>query len=483
MATKPNDRLLESKSLRQQEGAIKWRDAKGIGILYYYMGFGKTLTALNIVQRYITANQSAIVIILVPSEALSRQWKNNLNTFLTPAELLHVNLYSATEFINLDTKVQCDLLVVDEIHEFYTDEKVRLLDKTLIYYRFVLGLTGTPYDTQGRYKRVLDIIPIVDIITKEECLENGWISYYREFNVACQLNLTEKLLYANYSDQIKKLLPKFGHNGLDIAQKCLGGGDTTLSTGEIKHYTNFQWAAAVASKHGWRNDLDPSNPFHKEILTEWSPNLVIGYARNLMKAIKARKDIVYNSKSKVDAAIAFLLKHPHLRSIIFNQSTKVADKFHDAVPKCVVYHSQLPTIEMSFGRQGKIQKIGKARRKKLASELIMSGEAHHISTVSALDRGFNVTTFNCAITTAGTQNPTQYEQRNSRATRLNLDNPNEIVTIVNFYIKSTKEEPSVDEKWLKKRQRKVSHDIMWVESIDEINFDHDTSETVPQTPA
>lgn len=477
MSTKPV-KFLESKSLRQEQGMYKWRDARGIGVLHYYMGFGKTLTAINIILRYIDKNPNSIVIILVPSEALVRQWKNNLNTYLTPAQKIHVHLYSATEFINSEERTYADLLVVDEFHEFYTDEKFQLLNKTLINYRFFLGLTGTPFDPQNRHQRALELIPIVDTITKEECLANGWISRYREYNVACSLNLTERLLYDSYSEQISKLLPKFGRNGLTIAQHCLSGGDSQTATGEIVHYTNYQWALAIAHKNGWRADLDPANPVHQEILKEWNPNVIIGYARNLMKAIKARKDIVYNAKSKVDAAIAFLNKHPHLISIIFNQSTKVADRFHDAVPKCVVYHSQLPTIELAYGKQGKIQKIGKARRKKLAAQAIMSGEARHISTVSSLDRGFDVPFINCAITTAGTQNPIQYDQRNSRATRLNLDNPDEVVLIVNFYIKSTKDEPSVDEKWLKKRQQKVSHDIMWVESIDEIDTRNDQSQTI-----
>ena len=69
------------------------------------------------------------------------------------------------------------------------------------------------------------------------------------------------------------------------------------------------------------------------------------------------------------------------------------------------------------------------------------------------------------ITASGTSNFTQYKQRGGRIKRKDIFNKNNIVMLINLYVKD-----SVDERWLKKRQSKSTHGVYWADYVYEISF-------------
>ena len=76
--------------------------------------------------------------------------------------------------------------------------------------------------------------------------------------------------------------------------------------------------------------------------------------------------------------------------------------------------------------------------------------------------GFNEDDISLVITTSGTQNPNQQNQRKGRGLRKFKDKK---TIIVNIYVKNT-----IDEKWLFKRQHKSNNTIYMVDNIDKINY-------------
>ena len=67
-----------------------------------------------------------------------------------------------------------------------------LINNTNIKTKYRLALTGTyPHGNTT----VEELYPIVDIITEDEAIKEGWISKYREYNIKLELEDDDKEQY------------------------------------------------------------------------------------------------------------------------------------------------------------------------------------------------------------------------------------------------------------------------------------------------
>lgn len=463
--------ILEKKLRRQNIGIDRWVHGKdhgaprnGCGTLHWYTAVGKTFAALLICQRMFERHPEATVLVIVPSDSLRTQWKDEIKKNIPREYWENFDVATIHMLIEHKLRFNVDLEIADEIHEYLTDERIKYLDGTEVKYKWNLGLTATWEDSQGRHKRLQDICPVVDRITEDEALREGYISKFIEYNVPVQLTPDEAVTYKHYSDLMSKFLSRF-NKSLAVAQLCLQGG--VDADGNI--FTAFGFCTGWAKKHGWYPGGNFDDPEYAQLDAEWNPTKVLAYARHVMDSIRKRKDVIYNAENKIHEALKLVFKYPELKTICFSQSTTFADKLGLLINKadpnsCVVYHSQLATIVTVDGN-GKKKKKGKTILKREAIEKIRSGEARRISTASALDRGFDVVDIRMGITTSGTKNPTQHSQRSGRVKRLELYAQDVTVLVVNFYIPN-----SVDEKWLRNRQKKSAHTVYWVNSVDNVNY-------------
>ena len=452
----------ENKLNRQLLGVEKWKENKGIGTLNYYTGVGKTYSAIIIINRVLNKNPATNVVIIVPSDELKKQWKIELNTHIEDKSWLNnINVYIINTAVR--SIFRCNLLVLDEIHEYYSDERIEFIKKCK--YQFILGLTATWEDTNNRHCIMETICPIVDKIDEDEALANNYISKFYEYNLACTLTDKEREDYDHFSKIVGDNMNKFGkNNSLGVAGLCL--------TGDKKHKP-LEYCFMWASKMGWTRDMDLSIRENRELNDLWHPRHIIGYARNLMTAIRERKNILYTAENKLKLAMEIIDKYPKLKTICFSQSTIFADKLATLInekainqrDRCVVYHSKLETIK-ELNPKGKVVKVGSTILKRRAIEAIKTGQARVISTASALDKGFNVKDIRLGITTSSTQNPTQHKQRGGRVKRIESYTEDITVLIVNIYVKDTK-----DEDWLIKRQSKSSNKVYWVNEVSKINYE------------
>lgn len=474
--------ILQKKLERQIQGTHRWANSKmfgapgnGMGTLWYYTAVGKTYTALLICEKMFLKHGATVrIIVTVPSEELVRQWKDRIKDTIEDEFISCIEVYTIHYLVEHNAKANCDLLIVDEIHEFLTEERLKFLNKTNIQYKYILGLTATWKDNLGRERYLKDICPVVDVITEKEALDKGFISKYIEYNLSTELTPEEYTAYKAYSRIISKNLPKFG-GSLLVAQKCLQGGKH--EDGRV--YTGFQFCAGWAIKNGWTKGGSPDNPEWSQIDAIWNPSKILGYAKELMNAIRERKDILYNASDKATKAVEVIKKFPTLKTICFAQSTHFADKIGYLINEwqtdsCVVYHSQLATTIREV--KGKPRKVGKTILRREAISKIKSGEALRISTASALDKGFDVEDIRLGITTSGTQNPTQHSQRGGRVKRLEIYNPDATVLIVNIYVADTK-----DEDWLRHRQKDSYNTVYWVKSVEEIGYTPINNNLIPKT--
>lgn len=454
----------EKKLARQQLGVIRFKDNNFVGIFDWHTGVGKTFGAelvIKYIEKYI---ENGTYVIAVPSDALLKQWQAKLNQSLPKYLLQRIIIKTLYTLISESITYECGTLIVDEIHEFYTEDRQKILDrKSIVKCKRILGLTASTDDKN--FKHILKYLPIVDIITKEEAEEQGFVASFVEYNLGLNLNEKELEHYQNFSITVSELMPKFNKD-ISLAQKVIAGGKDNYG----KFWAGAGWAYSIARKNGWLRTLDISIPENKEIDDNWNPNIIINQARQLMTAVRVRREILFNCVSKYNTTLEIAKKFNQVKTIVFSESIEFADNIgkilNDNNQPTVVYHSKLKTIITTSPKSGKFLKIGPVRLKRLAIESINNGQARILATTKALDRGLDVQDLRCSVTTSGTQNPTQYKQRNNRSTRKEYgifgDMP---VLLINLYIKDTQ-----DEKWLKARQINNTHIPIEVTSVNDINY-------------
>lgn len=451
------------KLARQELGVDRWFNNNCEGIFDWHTGVGKTFGSELCIKR-VEKIEKGTYVIVVPSDALLKQWQVKLNQSLPKHLLERILIKTSHILLSEGITYECGTLIIDEIHEFSTEERLKILDrKSIVKSKRILGLTASTDDKN--FRNIIKYLSIIDVITKEEAEEKGFVASFVEYNLG--LNLSEKELenYQNCTNVVSELMPKF-QKDISLAQKIITGGKDKFD----KFWSGAGYAYSLARKNGWKIDLNLNLPEDAKINTEYNPTTLVIQARQLTTAVRVRRDILYNCISKYNATLEIAKKFNKVKTIIFSESIDFADKIgiilNDNNQPTSVYHSGLKTIMITSPKSGKFIKMGKERLKKLAIQNISNGTSRILATTKALDRGLDVEDLRLSITTSGTQNPTQYKQRNGRGGRKEKgifgDMP---VLLINLYIIETQ-----DEKWLRARQ--INNTVLPIEvtSVEDINY-------------
>jgi len=159
---------------RQALGVQKWVDSRLKGTLCWAMGVGKTRGGILAIKRFQTKNPTHKVLVVVPSDPIKEQWVEELAKFKVEATVI-------TMFMAAKYTYECSLLVIDEYHRIAAPTLVKLFDN--IKYKVILGLTATFERTDGRDRILAQHAPVVDTITIQEAVQNGWLSKFKEYKV------------------------------------------------------------------------------------------------------------------------------------------------------------------------------------------------------------------------------------------------------------------------------------------------------------
>jgi len=448
---------------RQTKGVDLWFNNNCQGILDYHTGVGKTFTASLAVKKLELIDKSTYVI-LVPSAELLVQWKRKLIEYFPKYLIERIVLKTVQSILSEDLQYEVGTLIIDEIHEFATEDRLRVFDQSIIKHKRFLGLTASGDDKN--FRKILRFYKIIDYISAEEAKEKGYVADFIEYNLGLELSLREKELYDNFTEIINRNMPKF-ENNLTYAQYVMSGGKHNTGV----YYSGVGWATALAMKKGWKHNLNLNNESERLINALWHPNNFIGYAKSLINAVRARKELLCTANEKYRITLELVKKFDKVKTILFSESTEFADKVAILLNKnkhpTVVYHSNLKTVMGTSSTTGKLIKMGKTRLKREALDKIRTGKARLLSTAKSLDRGLDIEDLRMSITTSGTQNPTQYKQRSGRPTRKEEDSmfSDLPVLLVNLYIKDTQ-----DAIWLQKRQDNSKHEPIEVSTIEEIDY-------------
>lgn len=444
---------------RQNEALDKWEACNYNGIADHYPGTGKTFLAMLAIER-LEKKFKTTYMISVPNDVIYKQWVKLIESF--PVNLkVRIIVKTKQQLINEDIFYRdVGLLIIDEIHEYTTENAECLLNRSKIQHKAFLGLTGTT--NHPNFKNVLKHYTVFDVLSEYEAKSKGFIAEMIEYNLGLEFDPREQTTYDNYSNLINNLMPMFDNNLKKAEYICYGG----INPRDGQRYQGGQWAMTLAMQKGWSNKLDLNIPEHKEIDDKYNPSAFISNANLLMQIVNRRKQLLANAQIKERTTIKLIKKFPNTKTIVFSESTTFADRIGllltDAKIPNAVFHSKLKFV-MKPGKGGKLIKFGKVRLKREAIDNLTTGAIKVLSTTKSLDKGLNIPDLRFSIITSGTSSIDQETQRKARIGRKE-DNDDPVLN-VNLYIKNTQ-----DEVWIRKRQENNNTQPVYVDNIEDISY-------------
>lgn len=283
-----------SRDERQEQCRVTWIKNKCKGSIQACTGFGKTRVGLNCIKTLLSRRPGSRVLIVVPTDVLQIQWQNILDSN-------SLSFYCTVAVINTVVKHswQCDLLILDEEHRYAADTFKKVFSK--VQYKMILGLTATFERLDGREEIIAKYCPVIDKITVQEALLNGWVSKFKEYLV---------LIDVDNIDEYKQLNKEFTSHfeffnfDFDLAMKMIGKD-------------GYKYRIA------YRDQLLPNNALEEDRINMFK-NITI-HAMGFMRAMQDRKTFINNHLKKTEIANMIIQARPNSKIITFSNNIKMAE--------------------------------------------------------------------------------------------------------------------------------------------------------------
>lgn len=494
-------KLDPKKTARQKLCFQRWLDnlktsTVKAGVIIGATGFGKTFIAIMAILDMNQRHPDRNTVVVVPTTKLKDDWTREKQVFNEQGELVedfgHIKKHGLINVqvlvVNTYTKYldwTCDFLILDEAHHYAgINSKYFSTVIKITKYRFGLALSATIDKKQQEYLEELGW-NIVDTVDEEECEQEGFTSSSITYNLGIPLSPNDKKFNEDINETFKYYFNKFDFE-FEICRAC-NVGDNVPVFAKTKTGTNLgcktgkQWREWWATRKNWDGKADHS----------YSPQNISKYAAQAMYTMRRRKDMWQNMPSKLEYIKELCEKFSYLKTIVFSETSDFADKVAELFPgKALPYHTNLLTLAVRESTTGVssitekkiIGSITPEEKRKLKAEGFQikgkkvlqreaielfqdpSSQIKIISTVRALDEGFDVKKIEFVLQAAYNSTERQDTQRNGRGKRIDYDNLDKKTLIVNLYMIGTQEE-----KWLRAKQASKRM-IRWVTSIDEINL-------------
>ena len=255
----------------------------------------KTRVGLNCIEMVVSKYPSFRILVVVPTDALQKQWKEQLDK-----RGLGLN----TDVLVINTAIKSNrmynILVLDEIHRMAAPEFQKVFEK--VNYKYILGLTATFERLDGKEVLLSKYCPVIDTITLEDALLNGWVAPYIEYEV---------LIDVDNIDEWEEMNKEFT---------------------EHYEYFNFDWnlIQSMTGPTGWKNRQayrdkicppEASTTLRKQVLTN-----ITYHAMGFMRIMQARKKFINEHPKKVELTRKIIEARKDKKIITFSKKVSVAEQ-------------------------------------------------------------------------------------------------------------------------------------------------------------
>lgn len=292
-----------------------------------------------------------------------------------------------------------DMLVLDEIHRYAAESFRNIFHK--VNSKYILGLTATLEREDGFHEIILEYLTVFDQISVDEALDNNWIAPYIVYNIPVNLSAEEQVEYNKANNAFRHFAAKLGHgsNAFQNANSYLKSSDKALQ-GQAGAYYN---------------------------------------------AMRKRKNICQNNENKISATKQIIDIFPERNGLIFSATTEFAESLQNELGDiCMTFHSKIKRKDQEL-----IVKKFKDKRTKI----------RFLSSVQALNEGFNVPDCSLAIIAGSTSTKRTFIQQLGRVVR---KQPDKEAIIINLYTPGSQEEV-----WMRKRLEGINKDRIVICELDE----------------
>ena len=383
---------------RQAQCIENWVKHKGKATVVGATGFGKTRVGTNLIGKILKRKPQYRILVVVPTTTLKEQWEEILDS-------LGYGLNCSVEVINTivlkDTKYNCDFLILDEIHRFASDLFQQVFNR--VNYSLILGLTATIERLDGKEIIIKQYCPVCDEITLEECMINGWISDYKEYQVLIEVDNIQE-----YKDLNRQFNEHFGFFNYDFGLVM-----------------NMVGPKGYLARIAYRDQLCPNGTKEEKSAVLKS---IIYHSTAFMRALQGRKSFINNHPKKIEVARKIIDARPDAKIITFSNNIKMAE----AIGIGKVYS-------------------GKDTKKKGRATLeeLQSGDIRVINTIAKANEGLNIPDLSIAVMLGIDSSKIKAVQRVGRVCRAQ---ENKQAEIFNLVINDTAET-----EWFKKAHAKSQY--------------------------
>lgn len=412
------------------------------GILDLSVRFGKTRVGVAIANAYMFKNPGKSVVVIVPSIAVKLMWEKEVEEQKSEN---HITIATSYQTLSINGYLRIGLLIVDECHKFISSETYRLINGDIVKYDKIIMLTGTLPHKDLLYK-LTSIVPIIDTITEKEAIANNWVSNYVEYNIALELTDNEKERYVKYTKDMSLLFAKYKsvYKFITYANAQLFDNEFTLLYSITRGFNNkiIGYIHSDLIKQAISNKMNCNSDTN----ALWSIDVITNDGKLFTKSVNNRNTIMAASNLKLKAVL-YILNKLKLKTVIFSESVgladRIADEYNKLFPnKAISYHSKIeskPLIDYNTGdfyrykgglKAGEPKVFSKDKQLEYIIAAFDAGFIDVISAVKALDEGITIPGVESIITTSGSMNPIQYDQRTARGkTYVNEDKVAKIYNI------------------------------------------------------
>lgn len=365
-----------SRTIRQIESVNNWVKNGCVGSIVLPTGMGKTNVGLMAIKRFQAKNPNKKIIVVAPNEVVKSQWE---------LELKEENLIASvhTMYDTAKNKYKCALLVIDEEHKVMAPTLKSIFQN--VEYKIILGLTATFERLDGGEEILRQKCPIVDEVSTEEAIKNGWLSDYKEYLVLIEPDDIE--VYRELNRQF------------------------------TEHFAYFQYNFPLAMKMStnWKERIN----YTKRMSTE-EKKIFMVHAMGFNRTLQKRKSYINSHPRKLELTNMILEHRKGKKCITFSATIAMAEKI----------------------KYGKVYS-GKDSKKKgrITLQEFMAQKEGVINSIAKLSTGFNDPSLSVAVILGMNSSKTLKTQRNGRVLRICNGKS---VEIFNLVIKGT-----VEEQWFR----------------------------------
>lgn len=316
------------------------------------------------------------ILVVVPTITLKEQWTNLINYwgFSLNCEIQVINTVITKEWL-------CDLLIIDEIHLIFADTFKQVFEK--VKYKLILGLTATLERLDGKHKLCEQYCPVFDNIPIVECMANGWVSLYKEYQVLIDVENIDT--YLQYNKEFTEHFEFFDFSWEKV-QSCLGP-------------KGFKYRYQL-SKEMFPSDEDKRKRAMQSITY---------HATAFMRTVQARKAFINNHPKKLELCRKIIEARPNSKIITFSNSIAMAEK-----------------IGIGNVYSGKDSK----KKGRITIEEFSSQPIGILNTIRKADAGLDIPGLSVAIIIGTDSSPIKAVQRLGRTIRFEEGKVAEIFNIV-----------------------------------------------------